>query len=138
MKSTLYNSNDIWFFVDYKQKNQLEQLVIVEFVVDNKIYSVTKMSLFIANYRRELRMEVDIRKEKVKKAIEFVERIKGVQEKAKIVLKKAQKKIKRQVDKGSVRITKLGHEFFLISFLFYFFFSFYFILRTRIRVSIIL
>jgi len=37
------------------------------------------VSLFIANYRRELRMEVDIRKkEKVEKVIEFAKRIRKV------------------------------------------------------------
>jgi len=42
--------------------------VIAEFAVNNKIYSATKVSLFIANYERELRIETDIRrKEKVKK-----------------------------------------------------------------------
>jgi len=38
-----------------------------------------KISPFIANYERELRMGTDIRKkEKVEKATEFVERIKKV------------------------------------------------------------
>ena len=75
------------FFVDYRQKNWLMWLAIVEFAVDNKIYSATKMSLFIASYSRELRMETDIiRKEKV---TEFAERIKKVKEKVEIVLKKA-------------------------------------------------
>jgi len=42
--------------------------VIVEFAVNNKIYSATKVSHFMANYRRELRMGVDIRrKEKWRK-----------------------------------------------------------------------
>ena len=53
------------------------------------------MSLFIANYERELRMEVDIRRrEKMEKAIEFAERIKKVQEKAGAALKRAQEEIK--------------------------------------------
>ena len=47
------------------------------------------MSLFMANYGRKLRMGVDIkRKEKVEKAMEFVERMKKVQKKARVVLKK--------------------------------------------------
>jgi len=51
----------------------------VEFVVNNKIYLVTKISLFIASYGRELRMGANIRKkEKVEKATEFAERIKKV------------------------------------------------------------
>jgi len=64
--------------------------VIAEFVVNNKIYSATKVSLFMANYKRELRMRTDIRrKEKMEKAIEFAERIKKVQKEAEIVLKRA-------------------------------------------------
>jgi len=49
---------------------------------------VTKVSLFIANYRRELRIGADIRKkEKVKRVMEFVERMKKVQKKAWAALK---------------------------------------------------
>jgi len=52
---------------------------MAEFAVNNKIYSATKISLFIVNYGRGLRMEVDIRKKgKVEKVTEFVERIKKV------------------------------------------------------------
>ena len=60
-----------------------------------------KVSPFIANYGRELRMGDDIRKkEKVKKVTEFVERMRKVQEKAGAALKKAQKNIKKQANKG--------------------------------------
>jgi len=49
--------------------------------VNNKVHLVMKVSLFMANYKRELRMGVDIRrKEKVEKATEFVKRMKKVQE----------------------------------------------------------
>ena len=51
------------FFVDYRQKNWLEWLVIAKFVVNNKTYSATKVSLFMANYKRELRMGADIRRQ---------------------------------------------------------------------------
>jgi len=48
------------------------------------------MSLFMANYGKELRMGADIRrKEKVEKVMEFVERMKKVQEKAGAALRKA-------------------------------------------------
>ena len=78
------------FFVDYRQKNQLEWLVIAELIVNNKIHSTTEMSSFIVNYRRELRIGVDIRKkEKVKKTMKFTKRIKKVQKEDKVVLKKA-------------------------------------------------
>jgi len=36
--------------------------VTAEFAVNNKIYSVNKVSLFIANYNREMRIGADIRK----------------------------------------------------------------------------
>jgi len=52
---------------------------MAEFAVNNKIHSTTKVSPFIANYGRELRIGADIRrKEKVKKTIKFVERMKKV------------------------------------------------------------
>jgi len=48
--------------------------VTAEFAVNNKTYSATKVSLFMANYSREMRMRADIRRKgKVEKAIEFVE-----------------------------------------------------------------
>jgi len=69
----------LWFFVDHRQKNWPEWLVLAEFTVNNKIHSAIKMSPFMANYSKELRMGGDIRKKgKVEKAIEFVERMKKV------------------------------------------------------------
>ena len=64
--------------------------------MNNKIHTATKMSPFMANYGRELRMGGDIRKkEKVESVMEFVERMKKVLEKAGAVLKKAQENMKR-------------------------------------------
>ena len=66
-------------------------------MINNKIqiYSVTKISLFITNYKRELRMGADIRrKEKVEKITEFVERMKKVQEKVGVALRKVSKEMK--------------------------------------------
>ena len=49
--------------------------MIVEFTVKNKIHLATKLSLFMVNYGRKLRMEVDIRrKRKVEKAIKFAKK----------------------------------------------------------------
>ena len=60
------------FFIEYKQRDWLEWLAIVELVVNNKVYITTKMLPFMENYNRELRIEVNIRrKEKVKKVTEF-------------------------------------------------------------------
>ena len=38
---------------------------MAEFAINNKTYSVTKISLFIANYGRELRMETAIRRKDI-------------------------------------------------------------------------
>ena len=62
---------------------------MAEFAVNNKIHSATKMFLFMANYSRELRIEVDIRKkEKMEKAMEFVENMKKVLNKVVTALRK--------------------------------------------------
>jgi len=88
------------FFVDYRQKNWPEWLVSAEFVFNNKMYSATKVSPFMENYRRELKMEAYIRKiGKVEKITEFTERMKKVQEEAGEVLRKAQEEMKQQADK---------------------------------------
>jgi len=52
----------LWFLIEYRQKDWPEQLAKVESMMNNKVYSITKVSSFLANYNRELRIEVDIRK----------------------------------------------------------------------------
>ena len=91
----------LWFFVDHRQKDWPEWLAIAEFAINNKIHSATKISPFIANYRRKLRIGADIRKKgKLEKVMEFVERMKKVQEEARVTLKKMQEDMKRQADRG--------------------------------------
>jgi len=64
-------------------------LASAEFVINNKIHSTTKVSQFIANYKRELRVGIDLRRKgKIEKATKFVERMRKVQEEAGVVLKK--------------------------------------------------
>jgi len=88
------------FFVDHRQKDWPEWLALAEFVVNNKVHMVTKVSPFRANYSRELRMGGDIRKKgKVEKVTEFVERIKKVHEEMGAALKKMQEDMKRQADR---------------------------------------
>ena len=61
-----------------------------EFVINNKAHLTTKVSPFIVNYIRELRMGVDIRRKgKMEKSMEFVKRMKKIQEEAVAVLKRA-------------------------------------------------
>ena len=74
---------------------------MAEFAINNKVHMATKVSLFMANYRREIRMGGDIRRKgKVESAMEFVERIKKVHEEVEAALRKTQEEIKRYVDRG--------------------------------------
>ena len=88
------------FFVDHRQKDWPEWLVSVEFAVNNKVHTATKVLPFMANYERELRMRGDIRRRgKVESTTEFVERMKKVHKGAEAALKKAQENMKRQADR---------------------------------------
>ena len=47
--------------------------------MNNKVHSAMRISLFIVNYGKEMRMGADIRRKgKVEKATEFVERMRRV------------------------------------------------------------
>ena len=50
------------FFVEHRQKNWPEWLAAAEFAVNNKVHTATKVSPFMANYRKELRIGGDIRR----------------------------------------------------------------------------
>ena len=89
------------FFIENRQKNWPEWLVAAEFAVNNKVHTVTKVSPFMANYGKELRMGGDIRRKgKVESATEFVERMKKVHEEVEAALKKTQEEMKRYADRG--------------------------------------
>ena len=88
-------------FVEHRQKDWLEWLASAEFAVNNKTHTATKVSPFMANYRRELRMGGDIRRKgKVESATEFVQRMKKVHEEAEAALRKTQEEMKRYADRG--------------------------------------
>jgi len=40
------------FFTEHRQRDWLEWLAMVEFVMNNKVHSATKVLSFIANYGR--------------------------------------------------------------------------------------
>jgi len=64
--------------------------VLAEFVINNKTHLTAKVSLFMANYGREVRMGIDLRRKgKIEKAIEFVKRMRKIQEEVGVALKKA-------------------------------------------------
>jgi len=82
-------------------------LALVEFAVNNKVHTATKMLPFMANYRRELRMGEDIRKKgKVESATEFVEKLKKVHEEAGAALRKTQEEMKRYADQSRKKTEK--------------------------------
>ena len=83
------------FFVNHRQKNWPEWLASAKFVINNMAYSTTKVSLFMLNYGRDLRIGVDLRRKgKMEKAIDFAERMRRIQKEAEVALKKAQEEVK--------------------------------------------
>ena len=83
------------FFVENRQKDWPEWLASAKFAVNNKTHTATKVSPFMANYGRELRMGGDIRKKgKVESATEFVEKMKMVHKEAVAALRKTQEEMK--------------------------------------------
>ena len=104
------------FFIKHRQEDWLEWLVAAEFAINNKVHTATKVSPFIANYGKELRMGEDIRiKGKVESATEFVERMKKVQEEAEAALRKTQEEMKRYADRGrrEIEVWKKGDRVLL-------------------------
>jgi len=87
--------------VEHRQKDWPEWLAAAEFVINNKVHTATKVSPFMANYGKEMRMGGDIRKKgKVESATEFVERMKKVHEEAEAALKRTQEEMKKYADRG--------------------------------------
>jgi len=68
---------------------------MAEFVYNNKIHAVTKTLPFKVNYGQDPRMGFEGRKGKYEVVGKFIERMKKIQEKAKVVLGKAQKEMKK-------------------------------------------
>ena len=89
------------FFIEHRQKDWPEWMAAAEFAINNKVHMATKVSPFMANYGREIRIGEDIRRKgKVESATEFVERMKKVHEEAEVALRKTQEEMKRYVDRG--------------------------------------
>jgi len=97
----------LWFFIEHRQKDWPEWLAAAEFAINNKTHTATKVSPFMANYGKEMRIGGDIRKKgKVESATEFVERMKKVHEEAEVALRKTQEEMKRYADRGRKEMEK--------------------------------
>ena len=88
------------FFIEHRQMDWPEWLAAAEFAVNNKVDTATKVSPFMTNYGKELRMGEDIRRKgKVESATVFIERIKKVHEEAEAALRKTQEEMKKYADR---------------------------------------
>ena len=89
------------FFIKNRQKDWPEWLAVVEFAINNKVHTATKVLPLMANYGKELRMGGDIRRKgKMESVTELVERMKKVHKEAEVALKKTQEEMKRYADRG--------------------------------------
>jgi len=124
------------FFIYHRQKNWLEWLATAEFAVNNKTHLLTKVSLFIANYRRENESGYK-KKRKYRKS-------NGVCRKDEKSIERSRGSIQKSTkgDKVIVSRTKnMDLVFFSFSFLFYFilfsiyFFCIFLFIELRVRIS---
>jgi len=77
---------------------------MAEFVYNNKTHSSTRILPFKANYKQDLRMGFKgEKKRKYERTKKFIEKIKEIQEKAKVVLGKVQEKMKKYTDRKKWR-----------------------------------
>jgi len=86
-------------FINHRQEQWLDWLGTTEFVYNNKIHAATKTLPFKANYGQNLRMGFEgRRKRKYKAAGKSMERMKKIQDEAKVALGKAQEEMKKFAD----------------------------------------
>jgi len=73
---------------------------MAEFAYNNKIHAVTKNSLFKVNYGQDPRMGFEGRRKGKYEAVgKFVEKMRKIQEEAKVALRKAQEEMKKFADR---------------------------------------
>jgi len=88
-------------YINHRQNNWVEWLVMAEFAFNNKVFTATKSSPFQVNYGREPRMGFDIKKKrKNKKAEEFARKMKERHEEVRAALVRSQEEMKRQADRS--------------------------------------
>jgi len=85
---------------------------MAEFVYNNKIHSATQTLPFKANYRQDPRMGFEgRRKGKFETAEKLVEKMKRIQEEARVALEKAQEEMRKYADrrKGKKEEYRVGN-----------------------------
>jgi len=92
-------------FIDHRQEQWSRWLGTVEFAYNNKTHSSTKTSPFKANYGQDPRMRFKGRKKgKYQEVEKFIEKMKEIQEEAKVALGKAQEVIKKYVNRKRAEV----------------------------------
>ena len=87
-------------FIDHRQEQWPDWLGTAEFAYNNKVNTLTKVLPFRANSRRDPRMGFELRKKGKNEGAEaFSKRMKEVQEKAQVVLRKSQEETKKYADR---------------------------------------
>jgi len=87
-------------FINHRQEQWLEWLGTAEFTYNNKAHSSTWTSPFKTNYRQDPRMGFEERKKgKYMGAEKFVEKMKEIQEEAKVALGKTQEDMKKYANR---------------------------------------
>ena len=75
-------------FVDHQQENWSEWLAIAKFSYNDKVQASTKHTLFFVNYRKHLRMGIELRREGSHPAAhEFAQKMKEIHEETQVALK---------------------------------------------------
>ena len=83
-------------FINHRQEQWPDWLGTAEFAYNNKIYTAIKILPFKANYGQDPRMGFEGRRKRKYEAVgKFVQRMKKIQEEAKVVLEKAQEEMKK-------------------------------------------
>ena len=93
-------------------------MATTEFIFNDKVYTVIKLSLFKINYGKELRMDFKIRKKrKYVKVEEFLKKMKKIHKEVKVTLKIYTNKNRKEVvkykmgDRMLLSIKKLIEKF---------------------------
>jgi len=87
-------------FIDHRQEQWPEWLGTAEFAYNNKAHSSTRTSPFKANYEQDPRMGFKEKKKGKYVGVEkFMEKMKEIQEEAKVVLRKVQEDMRKYADR---------------------------------------